>query len=153
MNLEDFLKNLKGKVLILSVGHPLREDDAVGSYVAEKIKGKIKADVINCGESPEKFTDKIVQLNPDVLIFIDAVEMNSEAGSIAFFSEDEVNSKILFTHKSSLGVLTKYIKAKIDCKVFLIAIQPMSTNFGHSLSEKVQKTADILSELLIEKLS
>ncbi len=153
MNLEAFLKNLKGKVLILALGNPLRGDDAVGGFIAEKINGKVKATVFKCDDSPEKFTDKIIQLNPDLLIFIDAVQINSEPGSIAFFSEDEINLQTFLTHKSALGILIKYIKSKIDSKVFLIGIQPCSTKFGSPLSEEVKKAADILSELLIKELS
>ncbi len=153
MNLEEFFKNLTGKVLIAGIGNPLREDDAVGSYIARSIKDKVKAIILDCEDSPESYLGKIIEYKPDRIIFIDALDMKLEAGTLIFFGADNLEGAKISTHNTSLKLYIDFIKKNVNTSVFILGIQPESTNLGTNLSKKVLETANILIELLIFNLN
>lgn len=153
MELNEFLNNIKGKVLIAGIGNPLRGDDAVGSYIVKRLsKKKINAILVDCEEQPERFIEKIIQDQPDTIIFIDALHMNQEPGSIAFLKEENLQTIGISSHQTNLKMCIKYIKSRIKTKIFIIGIQPETTEFGKPMSEKILNTAEILKNVLIRKI-
>lgn len=153
MNLEEFFKNLTGKVVIAGIGNPLREDDAVGSYIAKSIKNKVKALVLDCEDSPERYLGKIIEYTPNTIIFIDALDMKLEAGTLVFFDANKMEGLTTFTHNTSLKLYIDFIKKHINASVFILGIQPEYTNLGINLSKKVLETANILIDFLIFNLN
>lgn len=153
MNLEEFFKNLSGKVLIAGIGNPLREDDFVGSYIVKSIKNKVRAIVLDCEDSPERYLGKIIEYKPDMIIFIDALDMKLEAGTLIFFDADKLERTNTFTHNTSLKIYIDFIKKHVNASVFILGIQPESTNLGINLSKKVLETANSLIDALICNLN
>jgi len=153
LELNEFLNNIKGKILIAGIGNPLRGDDAVGSYIVKELSNKINAVLIDCESQPERFVEKIVEAQPDTIIFIDALLMNAESGSVAFLKEENLNHHGISTHQTSLKMCIEYIKSRIESKIFIIGIQPETTEFGISMSEKILNTAEILKNILIRAFS
>lgn len=153
MNLEEFFKNLTGKLVIAGIGNPLRKDDAVGSYIARSIKDKVKAIVLDCEDSPERYLGKIIEYKPDRIIFIDALDMKLEPGTLIFFDAHKLEGAKISTHNTSLKLYIDFIKKNVNTSVFILGIQPESTNLGTNLSKKVLETANILIEFLIFNLN
>jgi hypothetical protein len=54
------------------------------------------------------------------------------------------------THKISLGVLAKWVRATSRTKVWLLGVQPQSIRPGETLTATVGATRDLLRTLLLE---
>ncbi|MCS7163703.1 MAG: hydrogenase 3 maturation endopeptidase HyCI [Thermodesulfovibrio sp.] len=153
MELSEFLKNIKGKILIAGIGNPLRGDDAVGSYIIKRlVNDRINAVLVDCEDQLERFIEKIIQHKPETIIFIDALHMNQKPGSVAFLTEENLENIRVSTHQGNLSMCIKYIKARIKTKVFIIGIQPENTDFGKPISEKVLNTAETLRSILLSNI-
>ncbi|MBC8521591.1 MAG: hydrogenase 3 maturation endopeptidase HyCI [Methanomicrobia archaeon] len=147
----ELLKNrLKGKVLILGVGNPLRGDDGAGPYLIEQLNGKIDAALLDCGEVPENFLGKIVQLRPDTILIIETVHLGASPGAAAIIDVDAFDRTSYSTHHASLRLFMNYLKIEIGAEVFVLGIQPKKTEFGMKISNEVKKTLSILKDILIK---
>ena len=67
----------------MGVGHPLRGDDYVGSFILKEIKrSKLPPSfhLYDAEDSVESIVSKLVELKPKLIIFIDACELNEKSG-------------------------------------------------------------------------
>lgn len=151
MEFKNFFNSIKGKVLVVGIGNPLRGDDAVGSYIVRSMDKNLRIPLINCEDAPEKYLDKIIQYRPDVIIFIDALEMKAPPGCVCLISDKDLESSIILTHRIPLKLIAKYIKAKIQTEILVIGIQPKSREIGLTMSEEVLESAEFLKKLLVER--
>ncbi len=135
-----YLKDkLKGKVVILGVGNPLKGDDGAGSILAARLKGKSSFSVFDAGVSPENYLDKIIKESPEAVIIVDAVDFQGKAGEIRLFPEVEIKTVNLFaTHNLSLKLIVDYLKNNLDSDIYLVGIQPKTISMNMVLSEPVK---------------
>jgi hydrogenase 3 maturation protease len=150
--LELISKKLNGKVMILGVGNKLRRDDGVGPYLIEQLEGRVDAVLLDCGEVPENYLGKIAEIHPDNIVIIDAVGLGASPGAVALLNNDELVGKNWSTHHASLKLFTNYLKADIGSNIFIIGIQPKSTDYGSILSVEVKKTASLLKQIILKAL-
>jgi hydrogenase 3 maturation protease len=150
--LELLSKRLNGKVMILGVGNTLRGDDGAGPYLIEQLEGRVDAILLDCGEVPENFLGKIVEIHPDNILIIDAVDFKANPGAVALLDDNELVGKSWSTHYTSLKLFTNCLKADTGSNVFIIGIQPKSTDFGSEISVKVRKTASLLKQIILKAL-
>lgn len=136
-------------VVILGIGNPARGDDGVGPYLAERLTGRIDAEVINCEEIPESYTGVIRKLQPDTVIILDTVCMGEKPGAVAVLTPEEVSTTGYSTHNGSIGVLMKYLKQETGADVFLLGIQPGNTSYGSPMTTQVRETADMLYSMMV----
>lgn len=108
----------------MCVGNRDGGDDAVGPYIADKLK-EFKHDfvVIDCGIIPENFTAEVKKYNPNFVVIIDAVEMNLKPGEIRMIKEEKISEMTVSTHGIPLSILMKYLRQYVN-RVILIGIQP-----------------------------
>jgi len=132
--------------LVLCIGNREGGDDAVGPYIADKLK-KIDFSVIDAGTAPENFTDKIKSFNPDELIIIDAVDMGIKHGDFFIVPKQKIGLMHISTHGIPLSVLINYLERVIK-KIVLIGIQPK--NMDGEISNIVKKNADKLIDIIIK---
>ena len=145
------------KVALVGIGHPLRGDDHVGSYVTKEI---IKA---NCCRSPdrvyvfdaednvERVISRISRIHPRYVIFIDACEMGLKPTETKLMPVDETSYPFFTTHGIPLKVLADQLL--MGCKVWVLAIQPKDTGFGEGLSPEIQDAADHLCKFVASSLA
>lgn len=131
--------------LVLCIGNRQGGDDAVGSYIADKLK-KNDFPVIDAGIAPENFTDKIKNFNPDKLIIIDAIDMDVKHGDFLIVPKEKIGLMHISTHGIPLSVLINYLQRFIK-KIVLIGIQPKKMN--GKISNIVKKSADEIIDILI----
>ena len=131
----------------MCVGNRDGGDDAVGPYIADKLK-ELKHDfvVIDCGIIPENFTADVKKYNPNVVVIIDAVEMNLKPGEIRMIEGRKISEMTVSTHGIPISVLMKYLGQYVD-QVILIGIQP--AQMSGNITESVEKAANKLIELII----
>lgn len=130
--------------VICGVGNRLRGDDACGPLAAgllkkERLSGTI---VFDCASAPENFIGKIAAASPEIVVVIDAVEMDKPAGFAEKITPERVAGIIYSTHNAPLALFFKAVQA--ICKnVVFIGIQPKKTEFGKKISAEAKKgTAD-----------
>jgi len=162
VNLENKLREILhgNKVAIIGVGNPLRGDDAAGPYVASLIeqyaKGSVRDNflVVNAESAPENFLGTIVNFNPDVIIFIDAVETGLKPGSVIISSIDSLEDTVtISTHKVSLKAIGEYLAASTKVKgIYMIGIQVKNVGMGAPISSPVKKSCEKLSATLAKLL-
>ena len=157
LNLKATLKNrLKGakRIALLSVGSELRGDDAAGILVGEEFKKSCKnLDKGNCriffgGSAPENFTGRIKQFKPTHLIIVDSADLRKKPGTIAIIDPKDVGGFSFGTHQLPLKMMVDYMSQSLNCKAFIIGIQPKNTGFGSSHSEEVAKSVRVIIDSL-----
>ena len=143
------------KYLIVCIGNPDGGDDAVGQYIAEKLFHEIKmgtfdAEVLDVEVVPENFTGVIKEKNPDILLLIDAVDMNLAPGQIRIIPPDCIGVMHVSTHGIPLSVYIKYLYRFIN-NIMLIGIQP--EQYVDGLSSSVREAShELITTLLTDDL-
>lgn len=134
----------QGKILYAGVGNPLRGDDGVGCYIAEKIKFLS----VNAGENSETIYFETLKYKPDKVIIFDACDFSGKPGEWRFIDPQFIDDKTVSTHKMPLNVVCRLIKEDTKAEVYLAGIQPRSLKPERGLSPDVKKTADsIIAEI------
>lgn len=139
--------------LVMCIGNPHGGDDAVGPYIAKKLK-QLNIDVVDCRTTPENYTNVIKQLNPKKLIIIDAAEMGLKPGEIRIVPKKKIGVMTISTHGLPISVLMEYLEKYVK-EVILIAIQSqkMSGHMTTKIKEKANLLINILKENKIKTLS
>lgn len=144
------------KIAIMGIGSELRNDDAAGMCLIEKLRAAInREDVIfiGGGTAPENFTGVIKDFQPDRLVIIDAAHMGLPTGEIRLLESDEIGGLSFSTHMLPLPIMLKYLELELNCHVICIGIQPKNTEQGFTMCEDVAKAVDKLSSIFYEALN
>ncbi len=152
------------RIAIVGIGNPLRGDDAAGSYTVKLLKKKLGKEVSNrflivdAESAPENFLGIITDFNPDIIIFIDAVNAGLKPGSIVMLPIEDLGDTVtLSTHKISLKALGEYLKKCTSVKeIFIIGVQVAYVAMGAPMTSNVRETCIKLSEIIsgiLKKLS
>jgi hydrogenase 3 maturation protease len=148
--------NPAAKVALVGVGHPMRGDDYVGSYITKTLIDKIHArEVIlfDVEDRIEFMVSKIAALNPKHVIIIDACEMNLSPGAISLIPLGETQYPFFTTH----GIPLKLLATKLlpNAETWLLAIQPERMEFvglNERLSQAVLAAANSIAGLVEDTL-
>lgn len=127
------------KIVIVGLGNSCCSDDSAGLIFWEKLCKVLQNDnviFINAGCNPENHLMQIINANPELLLFIDAVEDNQNPG-IKIYNSDEIDNKDFSTHAYSIAFIEKFIKMKINCQVKYIGISIQNSNPGSLISDNV----------------
>ena len=145
------------KVALVGIGHPLRGDDYVGSYVTKEIikaKGCRLSDcvyIFDAEDNVERVITRISRINPKQVIFIDACEMGLRPAETKLMPVEETSYPFFTTHGIPLKVLAEQLLG--GCKVWILAIQPKDTGFGEALSPEIHDAADHLWKFVASSLA
>jgi len=139
---------LSGKVLVVGIGNPMFGDDAAGCLVAQNLKGTPGLLVIEAEDVPERYFGQIVAARPDVVVFVDAVDLGKTPGSTAVLERDMLASYEASTHRVPLSLLAKLIARESGADVWVIAIQPRRVDLGSSVCAEVAQAIASLSGLI-----
>lgn len=146
---------VRGNTVIVCIGNPIRGDDGLGSLLANLLEGKAPIAVIDAGEVPESYTERIASLKPQTVILVDAMKFGGCPGDLAIFERNQLSNAGLFTHQLPLAIFMDYVKERTGANIFLIGVQPSSTRFGSDISPQARQAAEYLAEclerILIEK--
>jgi len=149
--LESLVQWRDSKVVILGVGNTLKGDDAAGPLVCECLSGRVPARVIDAGTAPENYIRPVLEVSPDVLLIVDAVDFGGCPGQIRVCAPDQVHRFAFSTHALSLHLSIDVIRREKKLEVYLIGIQATGTRLGDCLSpamrEAVETVVDTLTAL------
>jgi hydrogenase 3 maturation protease len=133
--------------LVMCIGNPQGGDDAVGPYIAKKLK-ELNINAIDCGTTPENYTSVVKQINPKKLIIIDAADMGLKPGEIRIVPKEKIGVMTISTHGIPTSVLMNYLEKYIK-EVILIGIQPQ--NMSGEMTTKIKEKARFLVESIKDK--
>ncbi len=149
LGLFDELKRLMtGHVCVLGIGNRRRRDDGCGSLVAEYLARQDGVLAIDAGASPENYLERVARLEPDTVLFIDAVDFGGAPGEVRILEAEQVAHGGLSTHAVSLSMAADYLTARTRARLALVAIQPADLGDGEGLGVEVAQAARSLQSAL-----
>ncbi|OGW74733.1 MAG: hypothetical protein A2Z72_07980 [Omnitrophica bacterium RBG_13_46_9] len=153
MTIPMFKDILKGKVVIVGIGNKMRGDDGFGPALVGEIEGSVKAVCIDAGNSPENYTGKIANENPDTVLLVDAVHLDLKPGEYEILKSSEIEKSGFTTHDISPRMFIEYLKNRTGADIYMLGIQPENISLGARMSPSVKKTLSEISELIAEACS
>ncbi len=140
------------KLIFLCIGNDMRGDDAVGPLIAKNLVKLFRNQegfvVINAGTVPENYTGIIKKEQPSHIIFIDAVEMKKNPGSIKLIRCEEIADYNISTHAMPLSFMIKYLESFINVKILLIGIQPKNMELSNQISKEANIGVEKLTKII-----
>jgi len=142
------------RVAVMGVGSRIRGDDAIGSVIIDRLRGRTPrfVELFDCETVPESFTGPLRRLAPSHVLIIDAAELGLDPGGARIVDSGSIVEPAHSTHALSLSILFEYITSEIGAKVLLLGIQPKDTRLGMEMSPELVKAAQRLSEDILSAL-
>ncbi len=139
------------RIALVGIGHELRGDDAAGVILARALQplASSHADrlaVIEAGHAPENFTRVLRDFHPDLIVFVDAAQMNEAPGTIRWLAWQDTAGLSGSTHTLPIHVLASFLATDLGCEIGLLGIQPAGNAMDAPLSPAVQRAVDELAE-------
>ena len=151
------------RVAVLGIGNELRGDDAAGVIIARELQSMVGAtlvgrpqgqaqglplQVINAGAAPEAFTGQLRRFDPDLVIMIDAAQLNEPPGTIRLIEWQDTIGLSASTHSLPLNVIAQYLISELSCEVIIIGLQSEANAFDTPLSPSMRRAVDdVIDEL------
>ena len=161
-------KHPRPKVAILGIGNELRGDDAAGVIVARELSvtphlpaGAVEIAsaqtahlamtpilIIEAGAAPEAFTGQLRRFAPDLVLMIDAAQLDQPPGTIRLIDCQDTIGLSASTHTLPLNVIAQFLVTDLGCDVAVIGIQPYKDDFDRPLSPAVRHAVDEITHTL-----
>ncbi|CUS02137.2 putative Hydrogenase maturation protease [Candidatus Promineifilum breve] len=140
------------RLAIVGVGQMLRGDDAAGPAVIHHLIANLEpADnllLLDAAHAPENILGPITRFHPTILLFVDALRAGQPPGTILWLPAAAADATGGSTHTLPLSVLAEFITAETGATVYVLGIQPATTDFGLALSPAVTRAvAQVAAEL------
>ncbi len=117
-------------------------NDAEGNHTGLPLR------IIDGGAAPENYTGALRRFRPDLVILIDAAQMDEPPGTVRWLDCDHLSGFSASTHTLPLNILAHYLQAELGCQVALIGIQPADTSFDAPLSPPLREAMSEIVETL-----
>lgn len=144
------------RVAVVGIGHELRGDDAAGVMVARALMpllaGRAHGLVLDGGAAPENHTGLLRRFAPDLVLLVDAAQMDEPPGTVRWLAWQEASGLSASTHTMPPYVIARYLNIELGCEVALIGIQPAQTTIGAPLSAPIQKAVGEVVNGLVQVL-
>lgn len=139
--------------MIVGIGNRLRGDDGAGPELIKKLKGSSRRThkslfLLDVGEVPENYLGKMVEERPNTIVLIDAIDLDAPPGTIKIMEKDDIRDESLSTHNVSLKLIANYLQKEVCADVFLLGIQPETTEFGKGISRPVREGLEKIVRVL-----
>jgi hydrogenase 3 maturation protease len=129
------------------VGNVLLGDDAAGCAVADLLMAAGKGGVIDCGTTPENHIATLRRDPPDVLLIVDAADMELEAGEFRLLSFEKMEAVADSSNGIQLSLLLEPFAGSME--IAALGIQPASLQPGAPLSVAVENAVRRVAELIL----
>ncbi|MHA2029453.1 MAG: hydrogenase maturation protease [Candidatus Kariarchaeaceae archaeon] len=146
------------QLMIVCMGNELRGDDAIGVYIGNRLLEELphlKERILITHTVPVNFLSKIVNYDPSVLIFVDAIDLEVDPGTIALFDHHSIiNTQSTSTHYQEMEDLILFLQKEMkqlpDIKIIGVQVKetPYTVGINKVLTESSEKLIDILTKLL-----
>jgi hydrogenase 3 maturation protease len=152
MVLTQLRERLRGRVVVAGVGNPLRGDDGFGPLMIQRLRGKVRAALFDCGSAPENFLGPIRRQYPDTILVLDAADFSANPGEMGIFDSSQWQGGGLSTHNLSLGLFADLLTMDTSASIYLVAMKPKSIGLGQPMSPEVKEGCRKLERWLLSLL-
>jgi len=147
---------MNDKTLVLGLGNSLRGDDAAGLWLARDLQplaaGNERLLVIEAGPVPENFCGLLRRFRPDLVLLVDAAQMQAKPGTVRWLSWQDTTGITASTHTLPVHILATYLAGELGCAVALLGIQPADIFIGASLTPPVREAAETTASILAQSI-
>ena len=146
--------NRPPRIAIVGLGHNLCGDDAAGVVVAQALQAQMKPNppngllIIDAGPAPENFTGPLRRFVPDLVLLIDAAQLDEAPGAVRWLPWTAAAGLSASTHTLSPYLLARYLTLELECEVVLLGIQPARLVGDGPLSPQVRRAVGEVVEIL-----
>ncbi len=133
-----------GSMVIVCIGNTLAGDDAAGVEVGKKLSGQIPWKVFNTQTVPESFLMKIVELKPESVLLVDALDFGVAPGAVEVVSAEGITGQGPSTHGPAPLAFLELLGMMHPCRCAVLGIQPKSGDLDAPLSDPVAKAVDMV---------
>jgi len=146
------------RVAIVGIGNEFNGDDAAGVLVARKLSTRecaVDANhvlVIEAGQAPENITAELRRFGPQVVLLIDAAQVNAEPGEVVWIPWETTSGMSASSHSLPLSMLARYLTLEFSCTVHLLGIQPAQNETNGSVSPVVRRAVEDICQTLCQAL-
>ena len=145
------------RVAVVGIGHTLRGDDGAGVVVAEMLHplmaGSDHVLVVNAGLAPEGFSGVIRRFCPDLVLLVDAAQMDEAPGTVRWLAWQDAGGNGASTHTLPLRLFATYLTLEVGCEVALLGIQPAHNDIDVPVSPVVQDAVESVAHTLAAVLA
>ena len=141
-------------LFFVCIGNELRGDDYIGIYLGKKLmRSRLKERIFLAYSTPENCVEEVLKKNPDVVIFLDAVQAGQEAGTIILkeIKPDEPVGLSVSTHSIPIETVASIIRSVSTKRLgfYVLGIQVGQIEFGKRLSKEVTEAANSLLKAIV----
>jgi hydrogenase maturation protease HycI len=144
------------RVAVLGIGHELRGDDAAGVYAARALERLTSSCdhllVLAVGPAPENFTGVLRRFGPDLVLLLDAAQMDAPPATVAWLAWQTADGISASTHTFPLSVFATFLTTELGCPVALLGIQPANTSLNAPLSPAIRQASESVAQRLAKLL-
>lgn len=133
------------RVAVVGIGQEMRGDDAAGVLVARAVRASERVLPIEAGVSVENITPTLRDFQPDLVLFVDAVQMEQSPGSVAWVDVDSITGMSASTHSLPLDLIAEYLMCELGCRVGVLGIQFETFTFGAPVSPAVARAVSAVA--------
>ncbi|MGE0823024.1 MAG: hydrogenase 3 maturation endopeptidase HyCI [Candidatus Binatia bacterium] len=141
---------LRGRVVIVGIGNPLRGDDGFGPALIAHIQGKVPMFCIDAGNAPENYIGRIVREQPDTILLVDVAHLDLAPGQYCILRPADIAKSGFSTHDISSRMLIEFLENEVRANILLLGVQPQDVSLGEGMSAQVLKTLDEIERFLLE---
>jgi hydrogenase 3 maturation protease len=155
---QNLAQNELPRVAIVGIGNEFNGDDAAGVLVARKLSSQeCSADashvlVIEAGQAPENITAELRRFQPQVVLLIDAAQIDADPGDIIWIPWETTSGMSASSHSLPLSMLARYLTLEFACTVHLLGIQPAFNEPDEPMSQAVKTAVDDICQALCQAL-
>jgi hydrogenase 3 maturation protease len=108
--------------------------------------------VIEAGQAPENITAELRRFRPQVVLLIDAAQVNAEPGEIVWIPWETTSGMSASSHSLPLSMLARYLTLEFACSVHLLGIQPAQNETNQKMSQIALAAVDDICQTLCQAL-
>ena len=153
----DLRRFLRGRVVLVGIGHPLRGDDAFGPVLAERLAARLSQGfpsilTVNAGPTPENQVGVVERHRPDAVLLVDCVDLGEAPGKTRLLTPKELAASDASTHGFPLPLIMEEFARRTGADVRLLGVQPANLELGEPISPPIRRVLRELERLLLELL-
>ncbi|MDO9027018.1 MAG: hydrogenase 3 maturation endopeptidase HyCI [bacterium] len=149
---EQLNKHLAGakNIAVMGIGNEMMGDDAAGALVARGLKkckmqkAECRIEIFETSTTPENFNGAIRKLQPDLVVMVDAADMNQTPGTIAFLNTRQMHTMMHSTHTLPLSFLAGYLEQMGTAKVIALGIQAGHIRLDQPMTREVAESVKLI---------
>lgn len=143
-------ERMRGKVVLVGIGNPLRGDDAAGCLLARLLARTPGLTVVVSDDVPERDVLAIADARPDVVVLADALDLGLAPGSVALVEPEALAGYTPTTHRVPLALVADILRRASGADVLVLGIQPRQVEPGTAAGGEVRVAVAALADLIRE---